>query len=327
MHLRELADSLLESSVVLSFTDIGYAARKRMFGWNDMPAGAMQGRVVAITGATSGLGLATAWELAGLGAALRLLVRDGDKGETVAEQIHSRYPACDVTVYRVDLGDLDAVRRTVEEFDAQERRLDVLINNAGALLRKRQVTAQGFEATFASMVLGPFALTNGLAPLLTRTATDHGRARIINVASGGMYTQGLHLDDLQFAREPYRGSVAYARAKRALVVLTEIWARQLRDASVTVNGMHPGWAATPGIAASLPKFERLLGRRLRTPEEGADTIVWLAASDEAARWTGKFWLDRRPRSTTRLPGTRVSAESAAGLWTACREMTGNTSMH
>jgi NAD(P)-dependent dehydrogenase (short-subunit alcohol dehydrogenase family) len=144
---------------------------------------------------------------------------------------------------------------------------------------------------------------------------------VINVSSGGMYTQGLHLDDLQMETGPYRGSVAYARAKRAQVVLTERWARRWRDRGIVVHAMHPGWADTPGIAAGLPRFGALIGSRLRSPDEGADTIVWLAASPEAIRSTGRFWLDRRPRSIVRLPGTAVTAPDAERLWDACVRLT------
>jgi NAD(P)-dependent dehydrogenase (short-subunit alcohol dehydrogenase family) len=169
------------------------------------------------------------------------------------------------------------------------------------------------------MVLGPFLLTRELIPSMEAAAALRGRARVVNVASGGMYTQGLHLDDLQMARN-YRGSVAYARAKRAQVVLTETWARRLRDRNITVNAMHPGWADTPGLEAGLPTFRKLTGRFLRSEEEGADTIVWLAASTEAARWTGKFWLDRRPRSAERQPGTHTTPEQAQQLWDVCERL-------
>ena len=115
--------------------------------------------------------------------------------------------------------------------------------------------------------------------------------------------------------------MAYARAKRAQVVLTRLWARGLRGTNVVAHAVHPGWADTPGIAASLPRFRRVMGPFLRTPEQGADTIVWLAAAPEPARSSGLLWLDRRPRPFDRLPGTRVSAEEASGLWEACVRMT------
>jgi len=168
------------------------------------------------------------------------------------------------------------------------------------------------------MVLGPFALTNLLVPLL-RESQD---ARVITVTSGGMYTQGLHVDDLQMAATPYRGATAYARAKRAQVVLTRLWAQRLREDGVAVHAMHPGWADTPGLVAGLPRFRRVLGPILRTPGEGADTIVWLAAADEPARSTGGLWLDRRLRPTDRLRSTRVSRADAERLWTTCVALSG-----
>lgn len=292
-----------------------------MFDWEDLDRLRMDSRVVMVTGASSGLGLVGARQLARMGAALRLVVRDAAKGERARAEILDGAPGADVAVYLADMSDLRSVRALVDAAVAGEERLDVLVNNAGALLGERRTSADGFETTFATMVLGPFVLTNGLFPLLRETAAEHGRARVINVASGGMYSQGLHLDDLQMEREPYRGSVAYARAKRAQVVLTERWARRWRDANVVVNAMHPGWADTPGVEAAMPRFRRIVGPRLRTVEEGADTIVWLAASDEAARVTGRFWLDRRPRPTERLPGTHVSADEAERLWDECERLT------
>jgi len=170
-------------------------------------------------------------------------------------------------------------------------------------------------------VLGPFLLTKGLVPLLEHGG-DVGRARVITVASGGMYLERLHLDDLQMEREPYRGSVAYARAKRAQVLLTQEWAQRLRGRGIVVHAMHPGWADTPGVEASLPTFRKVVGPFLRTPEQGADTIVWLAASPEAVRSTGRFWLDRRPRPIDRIPRTRASAEEREELWEVCERLTG-----
>jgi NAD(P)-dependent dehydrogenase (short-subunit alcohol dehydrogenase family) len=203
------------------------------------------------------------------------------------------------------------------EIRRREAKLDVLINNAGSLLTERRTSHDGYEMTFATMVLGPFALTGGLLPFLERSDD----ARIITVTSGGMYTQALRLDDLQMQRERYVGTVAYARAKRAQVVLTRLWAAQQRGTTVVVNAMHPGWADTPGIQAALPRFHRLVGPLLRSPEQGADTILWLAASAEAAGSTGKLWLDRRPRAFDRFKRTRVSATEARRLWDTCLELT------
>jgi NAD(P)-dependent dehydrogenase (short-subunit alcohol dehydrogenase family) len=319
-NVKFLADDVLEATVVLSFTDLGPQIRRRLFDWEALDDLRMDGRVVLITGASSGLGLASAAQLARMGATLRLLVRDPAKGERARADIVSQTPGADVSLYLADMSDLRSVRAALQTFMEAEQRLDVLINNAGALLPERRVSVDGLEMTFATMVLGPFVLTNGLFPLLSRTAAGGERARVINVASGGMYTQRLHLDDLQMEHEPYRGSVAYARAKRAQVTLSGLWAHRWRDADVVVHAMHPGWADTPGIEVSLPRFHRLVGSRLRTVEEGADTIVWLAASKDAVRSTGRFWLDRRSRPTQRLPGTGASDEEAERLWDECERL-------
>jgi dehydrogenase/reductase SDR family protein 12 len=132
-----------------------------------------------------------------------------------------------------------------------------------------------------------------------------------------MYSEPLVVDDLEMPAASYDGTTAYARAKRAQVTLAELWAERLAAQGIVVHSMHPGWADTPGVARSLPKFRRLVGPLLRTPAEGADTLVWLAAADGAPLTsTGRFWLDRRPRALHRLGSTRRSDSPAerARLW-------------
>jgi NAD(P)-dependent dehydrogenase (short-subunit alcohol dehydrogenase family) len=317
-----VVDAALEATVVLSFTDVGPIVRRRLDAWPPLSSSPMDGRVVAVTGAGSGLGLVTATQLAAVGASLRLLVRDPAKGGRAAATIREQAPDAEISIVRADLSDLGSVRTAAETLAAEDR-LDVLIHNAGTLHTKRRTSADGHEMTFATMVLGPHLLTRELLPLLTRTAAEHAGARVITVSSGGMYLQRLHLDDLDMEREPYRGTIAYARAKRAQVVLNERWARRTVGARIAFHAMHPGWAATPGIEASLPGFSRLIGRRLRTPLEGADTIAWLAAAPEVGEVTGRFWLDRRPRGTVRAPGTATSEADAEALWDAVEAMTGS----
>ena len=222
-----------------------------------------------------------------------------------------------VEVVQCDLSDLRDIRRFAAEFLASEPRLDVLVNNAGVLPAQRAVTADGLELTFATNVAAPFLLTKLLLGRLRSSAPS----RIVNVTSGGMYTQRLHVEDLQMERGKFDGTVAYARTKRAEMVLTELWAQRLEGSSVVVHAMHPGWADTPGVRASLPTFHRLTRPLLRTPEQGADTIVWLAAAAEPARSTGGLWHDRRRRATHRVPWTRESSDEREALWTACEQLT------
>ena len=318
MDVRTLLDDAAEALVVPSFSSIGYHLRRRLYRWEPAESLSMRGRVVAITGATSGLGEAAVTSFARMGATVLLLARNPAKAEATRARIVAATDSEDVRVYLADMSDLSAARRLVGEIVAAEPALDVLVNNAGALLNERTESVDGNEMTLAGMVLGPFVLTNGLIPLL-RAGSD---GRILTVTSGGQYAEALHLNDLQMLFEPYRGATAYARAKRAQVVLTRVWAARLRDTSIVAHAMHPGWADTPGIEASLPRFRRIVAPLLRTPAQGVDTLLWLAAAPEAAMSSGRLWLDRRPRSFDKIRRTRVDAAQAAELWAACEELTG-----
>lgn len=306
-------DDLLDRTVVGSFTNVGHAVRS--IAWRDeLPS--MDGKVVVITGATSGLGRAAAEWLAELGAGVRLVGRSPAKLAAAEEQIRAATGNDDLSSYAADLSSMDQVRLLAAELLDGEARIDVLINNAGALINERRETEEGIELTLATNLLGHFLLTNLLIPRLEVSAP----ARIINVSSGGMYTQRIKVRDLQSTRGGYNGSIAYARAKRGQVVLTELWAEQLADRGIAVHAMHPGWADTPGVEKSLPLFRKLTGPFLRTPRQGADTIVWLAASDEADQRSGRFWLDRRPRPTHRLRGTVEDPADRQALWDALNEL-------
>ena len=150
-------------------------------------------------------------------------------------------------------------------------------------------------------------------------------ATIVTVSSGGMYTQALHLESLEMGPEQYRGTTAYARAKRAQVVLAHEWSRRWSSSGIRSYVMHPGWTDTPGLAEALPRFSRL-GPLLRRPDEGADTAVWLAAGGAGTEGTRSgIWLDRRRRSEYYLPGTRSGNASLGDeLWTWCERRTGLT---
>ncbi len=314
--LQSLLDTILDRTVVAGYTRVGY--RMRRGTWSPAELRSMDGKVVLLTGATSGLGLAAAEGFARLGAAVRLAVRSEQRGERARAQILARSGNSDVQVGLCDLSDLKSVRQFAERLVGETERLDVLVNNAGALAGERTLSVDGIELTFATNVLGPFLLTNLLVPLLERSRP----ARIVNVSSGGMYTQRIHLDDLQMDHEKFDGPAAYARTKRAQVILTELWAERLRGTGVVVHAMHPGWADTPGLESSLPRFYALTKRLLRTPQEGADTIVWLGAASEPARSSGGFWHDRRERPTHRVPQTKQTREERERLWTECERLSG-----
>jgi NAD(P)-dependent dehydrogenase (short-subunit alcohol dehydrogenase family) len=278
----------------------------------------MEGKVVLVTGATSGLGLASAEGFARLGARVHLLARNATRGERSSAQVRANAHSSDVHFGVCDLSDLSAVRSFAERFSADVQRLDVLVNNAGALVTERTLSVDGFELTLATNVLGPFLLTK----LLCETLKASAPARVVNVSSGGMYTQRVELSDLQSADAEYDGPIAYARTKRAQVMLTEVAAERLAGTGVVVHAMHPGWVDTPGLQASLPGFYRATKWLLRTPQQGADTIVWLGSSPKAARSSGGFWHDRRERPTHRLPKTKQTRADREALWEQCERLTG-----
>jgi dehydrogenase/reductase SDR family member 12 len=317
MKPADLIDRAIEAPVVTSFTSIGYSARKRLHGWTPLAHYDLRGRVVVITGPTSGLGEAAAEWLARLGATLVLLARNESKANALAERLTTDSGNDAISTVIADMGDRSAVRAAAAVISKLHPRVDVLIHNAGALLNERQTQPDGLETTVAVHVVGPFLMT-GL--LLERLGSG---SRVVTVSSGGMYTAPLTVAGLEMAENKYNGSTQYALAKRAQVTLNEMWAE--RVPGVHFHAMHPGWADTPGVADSLPGFRRLVGPFLRSPRQGADTMVWLAADDSAPlETTGKFWLDRRVRDIHKLASTRKSdtPERRQRLWEAVSERAG-----
>lgn len=318
MDPRTLIDDALELTIAGSFSRVGYDVRRRVFDWQEPHPGALAGATVLVTGPTSGLGRATTDRLADLGARVILAGRNEGRLEALRDTLEARHGEARFPIAVVDMGSLGSVRAATDRILETEPRLDVLIDNAGAIYPTRIEGPDGIEATLVILVVGPFALTAGLLPLLRRSE----RARIVAVTSGGMYTQPLVLEDLESTSEPFSGPRAYARAKRAQVALVREWARRLRPAGIAVNAMHPGWADTPGLAEALPTFHRRMRPVLRTPAEGADTLVWLAAADDARALTGGLYLDRRRRPFDRVPWTRLSRDDRRHLWDAVVALSG-----
>jgi NAD(P)-dependent dehydrogenase (short-subunit alcohol dehydrogenase family) len=315
---RALIDTGLEITIVGSFTRIGPAVRRRLFGWSSPPAGAMAGRTVLVTGPTSGLGRAATDALAGLGARVVLLGRSAERLTRLRDELVRVHGEDRFPVVVADMGSLVSVRAAVARIVATEPRLDVLVDSAGAIHPERVEGPDGIEATLAVLVVGPFALVAGLLPLLRRTPD----ARVISVTSGGMYFQRLDLDDLQSSVGEFTGARAYARSKRAQTALVREWSRRLAGSGVSFAVMHPGWADTPGLAEALPGFYGRMRPLLRTVADGADTITWLATHPEPASTSGRLYLDRRPRPFDRMPATRLSAADRRRLWADVVELAG-----
>jgi len=307
-------DALLDASILYSFDRSGFRRHARSFTAGDLDVD-LTGKVCLVTGANSGIGFETSQALAGRGATVWMLCRDRQRGQRALAQVRAATGSTRVHLALLDISDLSAIRRFAREFAAPN--LDVLVHNAGVLPDRRTASADGHEITLATHVLGPWALTQALAPRL-RASRD---ARVVFVSSGGMYTQRLSLDDCEWRRRPYDGVAAYAQTKRMQVVLAELLAEEFSDARITVSSMHPGWADTPAVQTSLPRFWKTMQRRLRTPAEGADTVIWLAASPAARGRSGLFWFDRHPRSTHLLPWTRESDTERRALRELCLDAT------
>ena len=319
MVLHEAAaalDWVMDKSLVLGYTKIGPAVRRAWWPHDAVP-GALVGRHVLVTGASGGLGLATARGLARLGAAVHLTGRDATRLDDARAQLLGEQPLAEVTTHVADVSNLAETAEFARQFSAEVPRLHAVVHNAGVMPPKRTTTAEGHELTLATHVLGPHVLTYGL-----REALAGGRAVV--VTSGGAYGQRLDVDDPEFATGDYSGVTAYARTKRMQLVLTELWARDLAADDIRVHSMHPGWADTPGVTDSLPRFAAVTGPLLRDADSGADTAVWLTATADAIG-TGGFWHDRRRRSTHYAPVGVETPQQVAQFWDFVRDATGQPS--
>jgi NAD(P)-dependent dehydrogenase (short-subunit alcohol dehydrogenase family) len=269
----------------------------------------MQGKVIVITGATSGIGQVAAEQLAGMGARLVLVARDKVRGQAVMARLHERAPGVVHSIHYADLSRLVEMKRVAAEIAAAEARIDVLINNAGALFSSRQVTEDGLERTFATNHMAYVVLTHGLRERLIASAP----ARVVNTASAAHNRAQLDFDDLQSAHG-YRGFKVYGRSKLCNILYTRELARRWAGTGVTVNSLHPGFVATRFADHSGGLFSYIV-RMAKTfaisPEKGADTIVYLASSLEVAHVSGGYFYKCRPA----MPSKEAQDAAAANrLW-------------
>jgi NAD(P)-dependent dehydrogenase (short-subunit alcohol dehydrogenase family) len=278
----------------------------------------MQGKTVVMTGATSGVGAAAALKLAALGARIVFVARDATRAKATLAELEAAAPGLDHRAHIADLSLVAEARRIGETIAASEPRIDVLINNAGAVFSRRRVTAEGLEMTFALNHMAYFALTQALRGRLVASAP----ARIVSTASAAHAGARLAFDDLQCARG-YNGQRAYRRSKLANILFTRELARRLAETGVVANCLHPGFVATRfgddaggwlGWAFGLAKRFAAI-----SPEQGADTLVHLASAPEAAEVSGEYFVKRRPAK----PSAAARDNAAAGrLWEASEEIAG-----
>lgn len=279
----------------------------------------MHGKVVVISGGTSGIGEVAAERLAGLGARLVLVARDRTRGEATLARLRARGPGVGHVAHYADLSLIADTKRVAAEIAAAEPRIDVLINNAGAMFGRRRITADGLELTFATNHMSYFLLTHGLRERLLASAP----ARVVNTSSSAHRRADLDFDDLQSTRG-YRGFMAYSRSKLCNILYTRELARRSAGTGVTANCLHPGFVATRFGDASGGLFSYVVRASKQvfaiSSEKGAETLVYLASSPEVATISGGYFYQCQLATPTRAAqddavARRLWAETArlAGL--------------
>ncbi|MGK2873398.1 MAG: SDR family oxidoreductase [Alphaproteobacteria bacterium] len=283
-----------------------------------MMQGSMSGKLCLITGGTDGIGLATARELAARGARLLLVGKNPDKGAGAAAQIVAQAGQGSAEFLRADLSSQLEIRNLAQQIHSRTDRIDVLVNNAGAMFLKRQESADGIEMTFALNQLSYFLLTNLVLDLVAKAP----QARIVNVSSDLHKGQQLDFDDLQM-RNGYSGMKAYGKSKLANILFSNELARRLQAQGVAVNSLHPGYvnssfgknngALMGGVMALSSKLFGI------STEKGAQTSIYLASAPEAAAVSGKYFAHCRE---IRPSPESQSEDAAKRLWAECEKLTG-----
>jgi NAD(P)-dependent dehydrogenase (short-subunit alcohol dehydrogenase family) len=279
----------------------------------------MKGKTVVITGGTSGIGEVAALELAQMGARIVLVARDRPRGEATLARLRERAPGLLHTVHYGNLTRLAEMRRLAAQIAAAEPRIDVLINNAGAMFAARRVTEDGLERTFALNHMAYFVVTEGLRERLAAWAPS----RIVNTASGAHRDATLDLDDLQ-SEKGFGARQAYGRSKLCNILFTRELARRLQGTGVTANCLHPGFVATRfgdqsgGLISHMIRLAKFFAL---SPTEGAKTIVYLASSPEVAGVSGKYFY--KCSATTPSPAAQDD-RTASALWARSATLAGVT---
>ena len=278
----------------------------------------MKDKICLITGATSGIGKAAAVQLAELGATVVLVGRNSEKTSAAVENVKEQTGNQEVYFLIADLSSQQAIRQLADDFKAHHQRLDVLVNNAGALMLSRQESIDGIEMTLALNHLSYFLLTNLLLDVLKSSSPS----RIVNVASDSHQNAHLDFEDLQI-QQKYRGYKAYGRSKLANMLFTYELARRLEGTGVTANGLHPGLVATSFLATNNGLrgrvFNFFVRRAGRSAENGARTITYLATSSDVEGVTGGYFMDEGVVDSSQAS---YDKDASLRLWQVSEELTG-----
>jgi len=263
----------------------------------EMHGGGTGEKVCLITGATSGIGKATAMGLASMGASVVMVGRDRDRGEAALTEIKVKSGNASVDLMLADLSSQEEIHRLADNFKEAYPRLDVLVNNAGLFRSERITTQDGLETTFAVNHLAPFLLTNLLLDVLKASAPS----RIVNVSSGDHKSGAIDFDDLQ-GEMGYKGAKAYSQSKLANVLFTHELARRLEGTGVSANCLHPGAGIRTnfgsGVSGALGFMVRALRPLMKSPEKGAETSIYLASSPEVEGLSGRYFVKKAEASSS-----------------------------
>ncbi|GAQ89175.1 NAD(P)-binding Rossmann-fold superfamily protein [Klebsormidium nitens] len=288
MALQAYRAALFLGSGALNFTRNAYLKHAQSFSEADLDVD-LTGQYAIISGGSAGIGRALAEGLATRGASVCILCRSQAKGEAAVREIAASTGNQRLSCEACDVSSLAAVRAFAAAYVARGVPLHLLVHNAGVMLHERQVTPEGVEANFATNTLGPYALTELLLPLLVQSAP----AKVVMVSTGGVLSEPLEVDDVEWARSGrFNGTRQYARNKRQQLALVEHWMEVARTPGVAFLSMHPGWVDTATLRHAMPAFYTRFRSRLRTAEQGADTILWLACVAKAMLVSGEFYFDR-----------------------------------
>jgi len=275
----------------------------------------MQGKTVVITGATSGIGKVAAERLAAMGARIVLIARSKARGQVTLAQLRAAAPGLADKVHYADLSRISEMKRIAAEIAAEESRIDVLINNAGAMFANRRLTEDGLEYTFALNHMAYFVVTEGLRARLLASAPS----RIVNTASRAHQGASLDFDDLQ-SSQGYGAMKAYSRSKLCNILFTRELARRLHGTGVTANCLHPGFVASrfgDEAGGLISRFVSLAKLFAISPQKGAETLVYLASSPSVAGITGAYFYQCRSVPTS---SAAKDDQAASRLWQRSAEL-------